>query len=75
MRPRQSMWFALCPPHWAVRYAIVSEGDLADGVAKLAALPQPLGEAPRTVIPLAGTGPLEWHLCLSRPGPQRRHGL
>jgi integrase len=34
------------------RYAIVSEGDLADGVAKLAALHQALGAAPRAVIPL-----------------------
>ena len=38
------------------RYAIVAEGDLAEGVAKLAVLHQALGDAPRTVVPLAASG-------------------
>lgn len=39
------------------RYAIVSEGDLAAGVAKLAALHETLAEAPGTVIPLQQVAP------------------
>jgi integrase len=51
------------------RYAIVSEGDLAEGVAKLATLHQALAEkAPRTVIPLQEVAPVV------APGPGRRHG-
>jgi len=39
------------------RYAIVAEGDLAEGVAKLAALHQTLAGTPRTVIPLQEVAP------------------
>ncbi len=35
------------------RYAIVSEADLREGVAKLAALHQAQAEAPRTFVPMA----------------------
>src|SRR5207245_7574384 len=38
------------------RYAIVSEGDLAEGVVKLAALHRAMAGAPRLVVPLRGSG-------------------
>ena len=38
------------------RYAIVSEGDLAEGVAKLAALHRATADQPRQVIPVRGSG-------------------
>jgi hypothetical protein len=39
------------------RYAIVSEGDLAEGVAKLATLHRATADQPRQVVPLGEVAP------------------